>query len=131
LALGDTLISITTQYGEFMKTLITEFISLDGVVQAPGGVSEDSDSGFHHGGWSTKYFDLVVMGGMYTELATQSDALLQGSRTYKLSADAWPDRSGDQFSDWINRVQKYVVSDTLTENDTTWNPPRSFVAPIS
>jgi len=69
-----------------------------------------------------KYFDPVVMGSMYTELAMQSDALLQGSKTYKLSAGAWPDRSGDQFSDWINRVQKYVVSDTLTENDTTWNP---------
>jgi dihydrofolate reductase len=105
-----------------MKTLITEFISLDGVVQAPGGASEDTDGGFRHGGWSMKYFDPVVMGGMYSELAGSSDALLQGRRTYQVSAAAWPDRSGDPFSDWINRVQKYVVSDTLTEEDLTWNP---------
>ena len=105
-----------------MKTLITEFISLDGVVQAPGGASEDTDGGFSHGGWSMPYFDPVVMGGMYAELAAQSDALLQGRRTYQVSAAAWPSRSGDPFTDWINRVQKYVVSDTLTEKDATWNP---------
>ena len=105
-----------------MKTLITEFISLDGVVQAPGGANEDTDGGFRHGGWSMKYFDPVVMGGMYSELAGQSDALLQGRRTYQVSAAAWPTRSGDPFTDWINRVQKYVVSNTLTENDLTWNP---------
>ena len=105
-----------------MKTLITEFISLDGVVQAPGGASEDTDGGFSHGGWSMKYFDPAVMGGTFAELAEQSDALLQGRRTYQVSADAWPSRSGDPFSDWINRVQKYVVSNTLTEKDITWNP---------
>lgn len=105
-----------------MKTLIAEFISLDGVVQAPGGASEDTDGGFSHGGWSMKYFDPVAMGSMYAELATKSDALLQGRRTYQVSAAAWPSRSGDPFTDWINRVQKYVVSDTLTEKDATWNP---------
>ena len=105
-----------------MRTLITEFISLDGVVQAPGGASEDTDGGFSHGGWSMKYFDPVVMGGMYAELAAQSDALMQGRRTYQVSAAAWPSRSGDPFTQWINRVQKYVVSDTLTEKDATWNP---------
>ncbi len=105
-----------------MKTLITEFISLDGVVQAPGGASEDTDGGFGHGGWSMKYFDPVVMGDIYAELAAQSDALLQGRRTYQLSAAAWPSRSGDPFTDWINRVQKYVVSNTLTDEDATWNP---------
>lgn len=105
-----------------MKTLITEFISLDGVVQAPGGADEDRDGGFSHGGWSMKYFDPEVMGGMYAELAAQSDALLQGRRTYQVSAAAWPTRSGDPFTDWINRVQKYVVSDTLTEEGATWNP---------
>ena len=105
-----------------MKTLVTEFISLDGVVQAPGGASEDTDGGFAHGGWSMKYFDPVVMGGLYGELARQSGALLQGRRTYQVSAAAWPGRSGDEFSDWINRVQKYVVSSTLSEGDITWNP---------
>ncbi|WP_298984034.1 dihydrofolate reductase family protein [Caldilinea sp.] len=105
-----------------MKTLITEFISLDGVVQAPGGSREDTDGGFAHGGWAMKYFDPKVMGGAFDELAKQSDALLQGRRTYQVSAAAWPGRSGDPFSDWINRVQKYVVSNTLTEKDITWNP---------
>ena len=105
-----------------MKTLITEFISLDGVVQAPGGATEDADGGFQHGGWSMKYFDPVVMGGLYSELARQSSALLQGRRTYQVSAAAWPGRSGDEFSDWINKTQKYVVSDTLAPKDITWNP---------
>ncbi|MDP1561183.1 MAG: dihydrofolate reductase family protein [Pirellulaceae bacterium] len=105
-----------------MKTLITEFISLDGVVQAPGGPDEDTDGGFRHGGWSMKYFDPVAMGGMYAELAAKSDALLQGRRTYQASAAAWPSRSGDPFTDWINRVQKYVVSDTMKEQDAIWNP---------
>ncbi len=105
-----------------MKTLIAEFISLDGVVQAPGGATEDTDGGFSHGGWSMKYFDPAVMGGAFEEIARESDALLQGRRTYQVSADAWPGRAGDPFSDWINGVQKYVVSDTLTEKDIAWNP---------
>jgi dihydrofolate reductase len=105
-----------------VKTLIAEFISLDGVVQAPGGATEDTDGGFSHGGWSMRYFDPAVMGGTYAELAERSDALLQGRRTYQVSATAWPSRSGDPFSAWINRVQKYVVSNTLSEKDITWNP---------
>jgi len=64
----------------------------------------------------------VVIGGTFDEIAAQSDALLQGRRTYQVSAAAWHDRSGDNFSDWINRVQKYVVSDSLTDEDATWNP---------
>jgi dihydrofolate reductase len=105
-----------------MRVLITEFISLDGVVQAPGGKEEDTDGGFKHGGWSFKFFDPEVMGGAFDEFAKQSDALLQGRRTYQVSAGAWPQRSGDPFSDWINKVQKYVVSSTLTEDDITWKP---------
>jgi dihydrofolate reductase len=105
-----------------MQTLITEFISLDGVVQAPGGPKEDTDGGFRHGGWSMKYFDPEVMGATYDELSKQSDALLQGRRTYQVSAQAWPRRSGDAFSDWINSVQKYVISDTLSDADITWQP---------
>src|SRR5262245_35423759 len=105
-----------------MRTLITEFMSLDGVVQAPGAVNEDTDGGFRHGGWSMKYFDPEVMGRTFDELAKQSDALLQGRRTYQVSAKAWPQRSGDAFSDWINGVKKYVVSDTLTDSDVSWQP---------
>ena len=54
--------------------------------------------------------------------AAGREVLLQGRRTYQVSAAAWPERSGDPFSDWINRAQKYVVSDTLSESDLTWTP---------
>jgi dihydrofolate reductase len=97
-------------------------MSLDGVVQAPGGPQEDPTGGFRHGGWSMQFFDPGVMGQVIGEIAERCEALLQGRRTYQVSAAAWPQRGGDPFSDWINRAQKYVVSDTLTEADLTWNP---------
>src|SRR5262249_46648919 len=105
-----------------MRVVVSEFISLDGVVQAPGGPDEDTSGGFRHGGWSMRYFDPEVMGPVIDEFADRSGALLQGRRTYQVSAAAWPSRSGT-FADWINGAQKYVVSDTLTEADvTSWTP---------
>jgi dihydrofolate reductase len=104
-----------------MQLLVSEFISLDGVVQAPGGRDEDTDGGFRHGGWSMKYFDPEVMGAVVDEFADRAGALLQGRRTYQVSAEAWPKRSGG-FADWINSTQKYVVSNTLSEVDLTWKP---------
>src|SRR5262249_59095684 len=69
-----------------------------------------------------KYFDPEVMGAVVDEFAERSEALLQGRRTYQVSAAAWPGRSG-KFADWINGARKYVVSDTLTEADvTSWAP---------
>ncbi|PZS29674.1 MAG: deaminase [Pseudonocardiales bacterium] len=105
-----------------MRVVVSEFMSLDGVVQAPGGAEEDTSGGFRHGGWSGPYFDPEVMGAVMGEIAERGEALLQGRRTYQVSAAAWPERSGDPFSDWINRTQKYVVSDTLTEADLAWRP---------
>jgi dihydrofolate reductase len=105
-----------------MRVLVSEFMSLDGVVQAPGGKDEDTSGGFRHGGWSFEFFDPEVMGAVVDEYARRSEVLLQGRRTYQVSAAAWPSRSGDPFSDWINRAQKYVVSDTLEESDLTWTP---------
>src|SRR4051794_5589826 len=105
-----------------MRIVVTEFMSLDGVVQAPGGAQEDTSGGFRHGGWSLQYFDPEVMGPVLGELAEHSEALLQGRTTYQVSKQAWPDRSGDPFSAWINAAQKYVVSDTLSESDLTWQP---------
>jgi dihydrofolate reductase len=105
-----------------MRVLVSEFMSLDGVVQAPGGKDEDTSGGFRHGGWSFEFFDPEVMGPVVDEYAEGSEVLLQGRRTYQVSAAAWPERSGDPFSDWINRAQKYVVSDTLSESDLTWKP---------
>ena len=105
-----------------MRVLVSEFMSLDGVVQAPGGKDEDTSGGFRHGGWSFEFFDPDVMGAVVDEYARRSEVLLQGRRTYQVSAAAWPQRGGDPFSDWINRAQKYVVSDTLSESDLTWTP---------
>ena len=105
-----------------MRVVASEFISLDGIVQAPGGPQEDTSGGFRHGGWSMQFFDPQVMGQVIGEFARQCEALLQGSRTYRVSAAAWPQRKGDPFSDWINAAQKYVVSDTLSEADLTWKP---------
>jgi dihydrofolate reductase len=118
-----------------MRVIVSEFISLDGVVQAPGGREEDTDGGFRHGGWSGKYFDPEIMGSAIDDIAQQTDALLQGRRTWQVMASAWPNRTGadDPFTDWMNSVQKYVVTDTLTEADLTWTPttiiPRDELAP--
>jgi dihydrofolate reductase len=105
-----------------MRVVVSEFMSLDGVVQAPGGPDEDTDGGFRHGGWSIPYFDPGVMGAVVDEYAERNEVLLQGRRTYQVSAAAWPTRGGDPFADWINRAQKYVVSNTLTDADLTWTP---------
>ena len=105
-----------------MKIVISEFISLDGVVQAPGGAEEDTDGGFRHGGWSMPFFDPEVMGGAFDEQAKRTDALLYGRRTFEVMASAWPDRAGDEFADWINGAEKHVVTDTLSEADITWGP---------
>ena len=119
-----------------MRVVVSEFMSLDGVVQAPGGAEEDTSGGFRHGGWWIPYFDPAVMGPVIGEFADSCEALLQGRRTYQVSAEAWPERGGDPFSDWINQAQKYVVSDTLTDADITWNPtaiirPADLVAQVS
>lgn len=105
-----------------MRIVISEFISLDGVVQAPGGAEEDTDGGFRHGGWSMPFFDPEVMGSSIDEVAQRTDALLYGRRTWQVMAGAWPERAGDPFADWINAVDKHVVSDTLSEEDLTWSP---------
>ena len=105
-----------------MRIVISEFISLDGVVQAPGGPEEDTDGGFRHGGWSMPFFDPEAMGSSIDEVAERTDALLFGRRTWQVMAGAWPDRAGDPFADWMNAVDKHVVSNTLSEADLTWAP---------
>jgi dihydrofolate reductase len=105
-----------------MRIVITEFISLDGVVQAPGGPEEDTEGGFRHGGWSMPYFDPEVMGAAMGEVPGRTGAILQGRRTWQVMAEAWPGRAGDPFADWINSVPKYVVSNTLTDADLSWTP---------
>ena len=105
-----------------MRIIASEFMSLDGIVQAPGAPDEDTSGGFRHGGWSHEFFDPDVMGALFGEIVDRSEALLQGRRTYEVSSAAWPTRGGDPFSDWINATQKYVVSDSLSDDGISWHP---------
>jgi dihydrofolate reductase len=104
-----------------MRIVITEFMSLDGVVQAPGGPDEDTDGGFAHGGWSHPYSDLDVMGPVFDAGMKEAEALLFGRRTWQTMAAAWPERAGDPFADRMNAIPKYVVSKTLGDDELTWN----------
>jgi dihydrofolate reductase len=104
-----------------MRIVVSEFMSLDGVVQAPGGPEEDTSGGFAHGGWSVPYFDQDVMGTAIGEGMNDVDALLFGRRTWQGMAAAWPERGGDPFADKMNSLKKYVASRTLKQEDLTWN----------
>ncbi|HEY2333116.1 MAG TPA: dihydrofolate reductase family protein [Acidimicrobiales bacterium] len=104
-----------------MRVVVSEFMSLDGVVQAPGGPEEDTDGGFTQGGWSIPYFDPEVMGAAIGEAMNTVEALLYGRRTWQGMAAAWPERAGDPYADQMNAAKKYVASRTLTQDDLTWN----------
>ncbi|GAA3413451.1 dihydrofolate reductase family protein [Streptosporangium vulgare] len=115
-----------------MRIVIIEFMSLDGVVQAPGGPEEDTDGGFANGGWSHPFFDPEVVGGAFDGVLAGAEALLFGRRTWQTMAAAWPERAGDPFADRMNGIPKYVVSrtlgDELTWNNTTRIPGEEAVA---
>ena len=99
-----------------MRTLIVhEFMSLDGVVQAPGGKDEDLDGGFQYGGWTIPYWHDDI-GRAFVALMQGVDAFLLGRRTYVTHAAAFePMPPGDFFGDLMNAPKKYVVSRTLKE----------------
>ena len=104
------------------KLIVHEFVTLDGVMQAPGGKDEDRDGGFEHGGWTTPYWHDDI-GKSFVALMKGVDALLLGRRTYVTHAEAFePMPAGDPFGDLMNAPRKYVVSRTLerpTWRDTT------------
>src|SRR5215211_6600963 len=104
-----------------MRIVLSDFISLDGVVQAPGGKNEDTDGGFAHGGWSMRFFDPEAMGSAIGEAMERTEALLFGRRTWQTMAAAWPERAGDPFADRMNEIPKYVASRTLAQDDLTWS----------
>jgi dihydrofolate reductase len=104
-----------------MRVVVNEFMSLDGVVQAPGGPQEDTDGGFAHGGWSNPYFDPEVMGAAVNDGMSDLEGLLFGRRTWQGMAAAWPERAGDPYADQMNAAKKYVASRTLQQDDLTWN----------
>jgi dihydrofolate reductase len=94
--------------------VVSEFVSLDNVMQAPGGTDEDTEGGFTHGGWTMPYWHDDI-GVHFGEAMSQSDALLLGRKTWQIHGGAFePMPAGDYFGDLMNTVPKYVVSTTLT-----------------
>jgi dihydrofolate reductase len=95
------------------KIIVHEFISLDGVIQAPGGADEDTDGGFTHGGWTVPYWHDDI-GKHFFEAIAQTDTLLLGRKTWQTHGGAFdPMPVGDPFGDVMNGIQKVVVSTTL------------------
>ena len=95
------------------KLIVSEFVSLDGVMQAPGGKDEDRDGGFEHGGWTIPYWHDDI-GATFLSIMRDADAILLGRRTYVTHAEAFePMPPGDRFGDVMNAPKHYVVSKTL------------------
>ncbi|BDG05681.1 dihydrofolate reductase family protein [Anaeromyxobacter oryzae] len=95
------------------KLIVSEFVSLDGVMQAPGGADEDTEGGFRHGGWTMPYWHDDI-GKAFGALMQEVDAFLLGRKTYVIHATAFePMKPGDPFGDMMNPPAKYVVSRTL------------------
>ena len=95
------------------KLIVSEFITLDGVIQAPGGADEDRDNGFAHGAWTLPYWHDDIW-AYFGAMMKDVDAFLLGRRTYVGHAEAFePMPPGDPFGDMMNAPAKYVVSKTL------------------
>jgi dihydrofolate reductase len=96
------------------RLVVTEFMTLDGVAQAPGAPDEDRDDGFTHGGWQAPLGD-QDSGAAIFEQAKTMDALLLGRKTYEIFAGYWPNAPQDMpFTALLDRVPKYVASRSLT-----------------
>ena len=105
-----------------MGTLtIATFMTLDGIMQAPGGPDEDRDGGFEHGGWSFPYFS-DDMGDVIDSAFARADCILLGRRTYEIFAASWPNFpvEDDPVASTLNTLPKYVVSATLDKAE--WEP---------
>jgi dihydrofolate reductase len=96
------------------KLAVNTFMTLDGVMQAPGGPEEDPSGDFTHGGWSVNYWDDAMGQVMDTSVRDPFDLLL-GRKTYEIFAAHWPHVSGDPMADKLNAATKYVASTTLAE----------------
>ncbi len=99
------------------KLIVIEFISLDGVMQAPGGEQEDTSGGFKYGGWTFPFFDDEA-GKLMAEQMKEPFALLLGRKTYDIFSAYWP--TNDPGWPGVNKAEKYVVSKTV-ENPTWKN----------
>ena len=99
------------------KIIVHEFITLDGVIQAPGSRTEDTDGGFPHGGWTLPYWHDDI-GAHFGQIFAEADTLLLGRKTWKIHGDAFePDPANDPFG----VMKKYVVSNTLKSADVWRN----------
>jgi dihydrofolate reductase len=100
------------------KLIINTFVTLDGVMQAPGGPEEDPTGNFKYGGWSFNYWD-EMMGKTMDKFMSKPFELLLGRRTYEIFAAHWPYMKDDPTADKFNATKKYVVSNTLSK--LNWN----------
>jgi dihydrofolate reductase len=102
------------------KVIVGAFVSMDGVMQAPGGPEEDREGGFQHGGWLVPYFDEKLVEIM-TAWTTRAGAFLLGRKTYEIFAGSWPKSTdpSDEAAMALNTRPKYVASRTLDKVD--WN----------
>ena len=96
------------------ELVVNTFLTLDGVMQAPGGKEEDTRNGFKHGGWAAAYHDEVKMKIMGRGMARRG-ALLFGRNTYEHFFKVWPGRTDNPYTEVLDNTQKYVVSRTLNE----------------
>ncbi len=94
------------------EIIIAEFITLDGVIQAPGGADEDTEGGFAHGGWTMPYWHDEI-GNHFFQAMSEADAILLGRKTWQIHGGAFESMTGDPFADALNNIPKYVVSTTL------------------
>ena len=103
------------------KIIVAEFITLDGVIQAPGGELEDIDGGFKHGGWTWPYWHNDI-GKHFFQFMEHADALLLGRKTWQIHGTAFePMPDSDPFGGVMNSAHKYVVSTTLKSTDAWRN----------
>jgi len=94
------------------KLIVAEFITLDGVIQAPGGADEDTDGGFIHGGWTWPYWHDDI-GNHFFEAMTEADTFLLGRKTWQIHGTAFEPMVDDPFATALNNIPKFVVSTTL------------------
>ncbi len=100
------------------KLIVAEFITLDGVIQAPGGANEDTEGGFQQGGWTRPYWHDDI-GAHFFQAMMQADALLLGRKTWQIHGGAFEPMVNDPFGDAMNGIPKYVVSTTL-KSTSAW-----------